>query len=331
MLEIVHALSGYEVVEDEILYINLNKDFPKNTFKPYIFVKTQCNDVVQLQEKLRNLHRYSESEQTIILCFETLKSRVNRIEKNTFKFLATLIVILEFILLRLLPRLYFFKWIYTLLFRGKFRILSKAEGLGRMAYAGFVIKQMKAIDSILYVELNKSQQPKNLAKPSYGPLFKMSRLGKNGRIIGVYKIRTMHPYSEYLQDFMIKNSGYSKKGKLNNDFRVTIWGKWIRKYYLDELPQIINVLRGEMKILGLRPLSESYFKGLSKEYQNERIKYKPGCIPPYVALNYKSSKEEVIKAEKKYIELKYQKPYTTDLILFFTALRNLFIYKVRSS
>lgn len=331
MLEIVHAFLGYEVVEDEILIINLNKEFPKNTFKPYIFVNTQCNDVIQLQEKLRKLHLYSESEQTIILCFETLKSRVNRIEKNTFKFLATLIVIHEFILLRLLPRLYLFKWIYTVLFRGKFRILSKAEGLGRMAYAGFEIKHMKAINSILYVELNKSKQPKNLSKPSYGPLFKMSRLGKNGLVIGVYKIRTMHPYSEYLQDFMIKNSGYSKKGKLNNDFRVTIWGKWMRKYYLDELPQIINVLKGEMKLLGLRPLSEAYFNGLSIDYQNERLKHKPGCIPPYVALNYKSSKEEVIKAEKKYIELKKCKPYTTDMILFFKALRNLLIYKVRSS
>ncbi len=331
MLEIVHALSGYEVVENEILFIHLNKEFPKNTSEPYIFVNTQCNDVIQLQKKLTKLHRYSTAEQSIILCFETLKSRVNRIEKNTFKFIATLIVINEFILLRLLPRLYLFKWVYTVLFRGKLKILSKAEGLGRMAFAGFEIKQMKAINSILYVELNKSTQPKNHSKPSYGPLFKMSRLGKNGRVIGVYKIRTMHPYSEYLQDFMIKNSGYSQKGKLNNDFRVTIWGKWIRKYYLDELPQIINVLRGEMKILGLRPLSESYFKGLSKEYQNERIQYKPGCIPPYVALNYKSSKEEVIKAEKKYIELKSKRPYTTDLTLFFNALKNLLIYKVRSS
>ena len=331
MLKSIHALVGYEVREDKILYIDLNKDFPKNTFEPYICISTKCNDVIQLQDKLEKLYMYSEANQTMIVRFETLKSRLNRIEKNTFKFLATLIVINEFVLLRLLPRLYFFKWIYTILFRGKFKILSKAEGLGRMAYAGFKITQIKAYNSILYVELNKSKQPKNLSKPSYGPLFKMSRLGKNRRKIGVYKIRTMHPYSEYLQDFMIKNSGYSKKGKLNNDFRVTIWGKWIRKYYLDELPQIINVLKGEMKILGLRPLSEAYFEGLSSEYQNERVKYKPGCIPPYVALNYKSSKEEVIKAEKEYIEMKSKRPYSTDFILFFSALKNLLIYKVRSS
>ena len=331
MLKNIHALTRHEIVENQILYIDLNKDFPKNTFEPYIYSTIKCNDVIQLQEKLENLYAYARENQTVIVSFETLKSRLNRIEKNSFKLLATLIVINEFILLRLLPRLIFFKWIYTVLFRGKFKILSKAEGLGRMAYAGFTINQIKSLNSILYAELKKSKEPKNLSKPSYGPLFKMTRLGKNKRKIGVYKIRTMHPYSEYLQDFMIKNNGYSEKGKLNNDFRVTIWGKWMRKYYLDELPQIINVLKGEMKLLGLRPLSEAYFNGLSIDYQNERLKHKPGCIPPYVALNYKSSKEEVIKAEKKYIELKKCKPYTTDLILFFKALRNLLIYKVRSS
>ena len=331
MLKNIHALTGHEIVENQVLYIDLNKDFPKNTFEPYICITTKCNDVIQLQEKLQNLNAYLQANQTVIVGFETLKARLNRIEKNSFKLLATLIVINEFILLRLLPRLFLFKWVYTILFRGKFKILSKAEGLGRMAYAGFTIRQIKSLNSILYAELKKSKEPKNQSKPSYGPLFKMTRLGKNKRKIGVYKIRTMHPYSEYLQDFMIKNSGYSEKGKLNNDFRVTIWGKWMRKYYLDELPQIINVLKGEMKLLGLRPLSEAYFNGLSIDYQNERLKYKPGCIPPYVALNYKSSKEEVIKAEKKYIELKSNKPYTTDLILFFKALRNLLIYKVRSS
>jgi len=72
-------------------------------------------------------------------------------------------------------------------------------------------------------------------------------------MIGVYKFRTMHPYSEFLQDYMIRRNGYNKKGKPANDYRVTRWGSFMRKLWLDEVPQLINVFRGEMKLVGLRP------------------------------------------------------------------------------
>ena len=52
----------------------------------------------------------------------------------------------------------------------------------------------------------------------------------------------MHPYSEYLHDYMIKNFGYSDKGKIKNDFRLTEWSGFIRKYWIDEIPQLINFL-----------------------------------------------------------------------------------------
>jgi hypothetical protein len=82
MLKSIHALVGYEVREDKILYLDLNEDFPKNTFEPYICISTKCNDVIQLQDKLEKLYMYSEANQTLIVRFETLKSRLNRIEKK---------------------------------------------------------------------------------------------------------------------------------------------------------------------------------------------------------------------------------------------------------
>ncbi|NJK98371.1 MAG: sugar transferase, partial [Bacteroidales bacterium] len=121
----------------------------------------------------------------------------------------------------------------------------------------------------------KTCEPKMDSNPSYGPFFKMSRVGKGGKLIGVYKLRTMHPYSEYIQNFVVKLNGYDKAGKPRNDFRVTGWGKLFRKIWVDELPQLLNVLKGELGIVGVRPLSQFRFNQLPEDVQKERIKFKP--------------------------------------------------------
>ena len=67
----------------------------------------------------------------------------------------------------------------------------------------------------------------------------MERLGKMKKI-KVYKFRTMHPYAEFIQHAMLKFNGYSKTGKLKDDFRITSWRKILEKYWLDELLQLIS-------------------------------------------------------------------------------------------
>jgi len=103
--------------------------------------------------------------------------------------------------------------------------------------------------------------------PSYGPIYRMPRIGKNGKIIKVFKFRTMHPYAEYLQDYVLGINGYATSGKPANDFRLTPWGKVMRKYWLDELPQLLNVLLGQLKIVGVRPVSQRYFDDIPKDLQ----------------------------------------------------------------
>ena len=159
----------------------------------------------------------------------------------------------------------------------------------------------------------------------------MPRLGKNGKIIGVYKFRTMHPYSEYLQDYIVNAHGYAESGKPANDFRIPAWGKFMRKFWLDELPQLINVIKGEMKLVGVRPVSQRYFQDIPKEMQKLRLTQKPGCIPPYVALNRKSNVMSVLEAEMDYLKEKIDSPYTTDLKYMITAIYNIVIKNKRSS
>ncbi|HEY9662477.1 MAG TPA: heterocyst development glycosyltransferase HepC, partial [Allocoleopsis sp.] len=87
---------------------------------------------------------------------------------------------------------------------------------------------------------------------SPGPvLFQQWRVGERGRLFQIYKFRTMIDGAEQLHDQVMGNQAGLHKHK--NDPRITPIGQWMRKYSLDELPQLLNVLRGEMSIVGPRP------------------------------------------------------------------------------
>ena len=129
-------------------------------------------------------------------------------------------LLFEFIFKRVFPKLPIFKKIYFSITKGKNRLLSKAESLGRLVSCGFEILDYKEINGMHYFAARKVKEPAFDMSPSYGALFRMKRVGKNGKIIGVYKFRTMHPYSEYLQDYILNLNGYSETGKPANDFRL---------------------------------------------------------------------------------------------------------------
>ena len=104
----------------------------------------------------------------------------------------------------------------------------------------------------------------------------------------------------------------------------------MRKIWIDELPMIYNLLKGEIKIFGVRPLSEHYFNLYSKELKKERIKHKPGFIPPYY-VDLPKNFEEIMESELNYFELYNQNPIKTDIKYLFRALYNVFMRGVRSS
>ncbi len=263
-------------------------------------------------------------------CVETNQQRNKRLYGDAFNKRDRIKIFFEFVFHRVLPKLNSFKKLYFAITKGKYRFLSTAETLGRIVSCGFEIIEFKVIRNQTYFVAMKTRKPYYDKTPSFGPLVKMKRIGQNGEIIKVYKFRTMHPYSEYIQDFVLKLNGYNTVGKPANDFRLTPWGQLFRKYWLDELPQLINVFKGEMRIVGVRPLSRTRFNEFPEDMQKERIKYKPGCIPPYVALNMPSDNGN-IKAERIYLEDKKQQPFLTDLRYILKALFNIFSHKITSS
>ena len=300
----------------------------------------QCNAIINLSRvnDIRFINKFFESvnsklnDNHLFICrFETFNARRVRKPIGKIPIIGSLYFGMEFIFMRVFPKLWGFKKIYFLSTGGRNRLLSKAETFGRLASCGFEIVDYKSFNGLMYVVAKKIKEPVFDMNPSYGPLYKMPRLGKNGKIIGVYKFRTMHPYAEYLQDYILKIHGYADTGKPANDFRLTPWGKFLRRYWLDELPQLINVLKGELKLVGVRPIGVRYSKDIPKDLLTLRLTQKPGCIPPYVSLNMKGNVEEVLDAERKYLKEKIANPYTTDTTYFFKAMFNIIFKHKRSA
>ncbi len=89
-----------------------------------------------------------------------------------------------------------------------------------------------------------------------GPvIFAQTRVGRHGREFKMFKFRSMRPNAEkYLAGLLAANQhGNGVTFKIKNDPRVTVVGHWLRRFSLDELPQFVNVLRGEMSLVGPRP------------------------------------------------------------------------------
>ena len=119
-------------------------------------------------------------------------------------------------------------------------------------------------------------------------------------------------------------------GKFKNDFRVTSWGKILRKLWIDELPMFINVFKGQVKFVGVRPLSPHYLSLYSKELIEKRKEVKPGLIPPYYA-DLPDTLDEIMESEINYINAYKRQPFTTDIKYFFKASTNILVNRARSN
>jgi len=263
-------------------------------------------------------------------CFEERKLPDNKAINYLPYFMRRIIQLYAFLFHRVMPKIKWTSGIYYFLTKGKYRWLTKAEVLGRVVSCGFEIIEYEEIKGRVYFVVMKTGDPVRDRKPSYGPVFPMNRVGKGGKMMRVYKVRTMHPYSEYLQDFVLKLHGYDEFGKPANDFRLTEWGKFLRKYWLDELPQILNVLKGEMGLVGVRPVSMTRFKEYPDNIRELRNQFKPGCIPPYVALCRPDSEGDM-ESEWIYMQEYLKHPFRTPIKYFFLSLYNIFTGKIRSA
>ncbi len=154
---------------------------------------------------------------------------------------------------------------------------------------------------------------------SSGPvLFKQNRVGKGGTIFMMYKFRSMCTDAEIQLDKLKKHN--QKDGpvfKIFNDPRVTRFGRIIRRTSIDELPQLVNILKGDMSFVGPRP-PIPYEVSQYNDYQLQRITVKPG-LTCYWQIGGRSnlSFDDWIELDIKYI---HERSFWTDLKILLRTL-----------
>ncbi len=141
---------------------------------------------------------------------------------------------------------------------------------------------------------------------SRGPVFfKQERAGHYGRPFVMWKFRTMHTDAEAKRaELEARNEMDGPVFKIADDPRVFAFGRWLRRTSIDELPQLINVLRGEMSLVGPRPLPVYEIERIEKHAQRRRLSVKPGltCLWQVTGRNGIKNFEEWVALDLKYID-----------------------------
>ena len=112
--------------------------------------------------------------------------------------------------------------------------------------------------------------------PGASPIFSQDRVGRDGRVFKFYKFRSMVPNAEArLHEVLEQNEMDGPVFKMKNDPRITRVGRFIRKTSIDELPQLINILKGDMSIVGPRPALPREVAEYT-DYEKQRLYVTPG-------------------------------------------------------
>lgn len=290
----------------------------------------KVNDIRRLNKFFESVNHKLPFGGIYISSGETFTMRKQRILNEYPPVINHVYYFFDFIFTRVFPKLPVFKKFYFWVTHGRNRVLSRAETLGRLYSCGFECLDEKFVDGRLYFVVRKVKDPFYPTNPTYGPFIRLKRYGKKGKKIGVYKMRTMHAYSEYLQEYIYKRNKLQEGGKFAGDFRVTASGKIMRKFWLDELPMFFNLINGDMKLVGVRPLSKHYFNLYSEELKEKRLQFKPGLVPPFY-VDLPKTLDEIMASEMKYLEEYSRRPFSTDVRYFFMAFWNIVFRRARSN
>ena len=151
--------------------------------------------------------------------------------------------------------------------------------------------------------------------------FTQLRVGKDNKMFKMYKFRTMVPDAEEVLKEMLKDKKYKKEWnknhKFENDPRITKIGNLLRKSSLDEIPQILNIIKGDMSIIGPRPVTQEEVDAYKKN-KNKLLSVRPG-LTGWWACNGRSN---ISTSERKKLELYYVDniSFKLDLKIFFLTI-----------
>ena len=159
--------------------------------------------------------------------------------------------------------------------------------------------------------------------PGASPIYVQTRIGKDGRKFRFYKFRSMVAGADkMLDDLLDKNEMQGPAFKMKEDPRVTKFGYFIRKVSIDELPQLWNVIKGDMSLVGPRPPLPREV-ALYNDYQKQRLSIIPGitCYWQVQPKRNSLSFDEWLKWDFKYIN---ERSFLTDIIILLKTVKVVF-------
>ena len=159
--------------------------------------------------------------------------------------------------------------------------------------------------------------------PGASPVYVQKRVGKNGREFNFYKFRSMVPNAESMLDSLLEQNEMDGPAfKMKDDPRITRFGHIIRKTCIDELPQLLNVIKGDMSLVGPRPPLPREV-AMYDEYQKQRLSVTPGitCFWQVTPDRNTVSFDEWMESDLRYIE---ERSIKTDLIILFKTVGTVF-------
>lgn len=293
---------------------------------------TLLNDAKGINRRFCIVNQKLPDEGCYVCCYRPQEYIKQKILRRYPKPLNWVVYTCYFFWKRIVPRLLFTSRLYYDITKGRKRMLSKTEVYGRLYYCGFEVDECVTMGHIEYIFAHRHSQPYPQEQIKvYGPLIKLRRVGKDGNFLYIYKFRTMHPYAEYIQKYVFdQRGGMDIADKSNDDWRITTWGRFMRKYWLDELPMVLNWLRGDVKLVGVRPLSKTMFDTYPPALQAKRTQCKPGLIPPFY-IDHPKTFEELFASEDKYLDAYLQHPIRTDVRYFFLTIRSILFRGMHSA
>ena len=323
----------------EILIVPLTTSTPEalsfriGDQKPHLLYLTRP---LHTQEDLnRFLYTANELlENGAFLCCHSMTAALRRemLKKKYPWGIRNVVIVTDYLWNRVAPKLKLTHKLYYMLTHGKSRTFTRVEILGRLYRAGFEVIDEQFRYGEFFVVACKTKAPVEDKPPLGSPIIHLRRKGKDGKEIIVHKFRTMYNYSEYIQPYVYQYQRLQSGGKFKDDYRVSTLGHLLRKTWLDELPMVWNLLRGEMKLVGVRPLSRQYFNLYTPEMQELRTRTKPGLLPPFYYDNHTpETLDEIQASERRYLEAYLKVPFRTDWKYFWGIVRNIIFHRKHSA
>ena len=182
-----------------------------------VCIKDKLNHIPQLNDYLDDWnHEMKVGDQLDCVAF-TSHQEFDTIKKKYPFGLGRIFVLLAYVWNEMCPKIKSTKKFYFFLTRERHRTYSHTEILGRICRAGFKIVHEDTELGYLHVVAEKRSEPLERNDTCESPILKMKRVGKDGKWIEVYKFRTMHSYSQYLQDYVYEKNNLNSNGNLNNN------------------------------------------------------------------------------------------------------------------